>query len=961
MLWERRRGGVLSLGKLFGKGDPEGNGNTAWGYHTSYSTEYNDNTTAVGYEALYTNRTDENTAVGAYALHDNTEGKDLTAVGFKALENNIGLRLGDFGVLGYANTAVGAFSQKYNLEGFNNTSIGASALKYNLVGFSNTAAGSLALYVNQSSWNTAMGDSSMLTNTVGAFNTAAGGSSLLLSTAGYYNDSTGYSSMSVAVAPFYNVADGVIALSSVLFPMRNVAIGYNSMGGQPTSILNPITYAPVYSFSDNVAVGFNAMPSNRESANVAVGSEALLSNIYGRRLVGVGYQALWNNIGGEITIQGEYNTAVGYQALYDNRTGYENTAIGAYSLVGQLTGASSAIGFGSKNTLLGAFSYIDGGDCNVCIGDRANDYGFYDVIIGQDAQNDIDIFLKKSPATAQCVVIGCQAYTAGKDNTDLNVENNVAIGYKTYTRDNQTVAVGYYNRVNGVGSTAVGSYAMIYGTDGVAIGNYSYIDVPIPGVDQPVEAQFSTAVGQSSLCIGKYNTSIGADAQIKGTCNTCLGFYSSGQNTTKAKAGYSNIKAINGNTFLGAYSGGTSGKAFLSLVGDYNIAVGYGSQIVGQQNQNYNIAIGTYSQSVGTSNAVAIGPYAYAKDDRTVAIGYYAQAEDGFAIAIGDSSQCDAGQSIAIGDSSKITGGPNGSGAIAIGPDSEVKQSANAIAIGRQAEVNGANDAIAIGPGARASSKSAIAIGKNANADGQADIIIGGTTQGIPKLHKIWIGAKNLGAAPAPPLGGPLGDEVRALPVIPVGGGEDGTVIIGDMVTHPPETGFQIFGLKAGNAAAEFGNVGWDPGTGNLYFGPCPVCVAAGPLEGDLDIEDDEWVLRAIKDNGSDKLLALQPLLKRGMTRSCNDEEIVTERWVLRTPEDPLEFCPQLLTQDYFGQYHNSFQLDKTFIAMLQIVKRHEAAIMEQQEIMEVQQNEIDELHKEIKELKAQMIRGKKV
>ena len=88
---------------------------------------------------------------------------------------------------------------------------------------------------------------------------------------------------------------------------------------------------------------------------------------------GVGYHALFNNIGGS------FNTAHGTQALENNTGGSQNTAVGVIALLGNTTGSNNtAIGFdaltndptGSNNIALGVAAGLNmfTGSNNILIG-----------------------------------------------------------------------------------------------------------------------------------------------------------------------------------------------------------------------------------------------------------------------------------------------------------------------------------------------------------------------------------------------------------------------------------------------------------------------------------------------------------------------------------------------------------------------------------------------------------------
>lgn len=126
---------------------------------------------------------------------------------------------------------------------------------------------------------------------------------------------------------------------------------------------------------DNFSAGRNAgnltMSGN---FNTAVGDDALSNNASGQGNTAIGPQALWSNT------TGNYNTAFGVDALSSNKTNNDNTAIGVGAL--SITTASD------YNTAVGANAgaNYDNGYNNVFVGANVdvNGAGYYNVIaIGQ--------------------------------------------------------------------------------------------------------------------------------------------------------------------------------------------------------------------------------------------------------------------------------------------------------------------------------------------------------------------------------------------------------------------------------------------------------------------------------------------------------------------------------------------------------------------------------------------------
>jgi len=135
-----------------------------------------------------------------------------------------------------------------------------------------------------------------------------------------------------------NLALGSNALLSNTNGVRNVAIGSSALSSNAVA-------------SDNTAVGFVALGTSTNSGeqNTAVGSLALNSNINGSSNAALGYLAL------QLNTSGNGNVAVGNEALKSNDTAGGNVGIGFRSLTNNTSGTSNvAIGADSAERLTGA-------------------------------------------------------------------------------------------------------------------------------------------------------------------------------------------------------------------------------------------------------------------------------------------------------------------------------------------------------------------------------------------------------------------------------------------------------------------------------------------------------------------------------------------------------------------------------------------------------------------------------
>jgi hypothetical protein len=210
---------------------------------------------------------------------------------------------------GLANTAVGWFSLKSDVNGTFNTAIGAGTLLLN-VGDPNTGNGTE---------NTAVGAAALLFNTTGTQNTANGAFALFNNTTDSFNTATGFQAL------FSNTGDG---------GHNNVATGYQALYNNTTG-------------RRNTGHGSSALYSNTTgNFNVAQGDQALYSNPSGIVNTAIGWGALASNTNcfdPGCTGGGSANTAVGAEALISNTAGGGNTAVGEGALINHLTGNQNIV------------------------------------------------------------------------------------------------------------------------------------------------------------------------------------------------------------------------------------------------------------------------------------------------------------------------------------------------------------------------------------------------------------------------------------------------------------------------------------------------------------------------------------------------------------------------------------------------------------------------------------------
>lgn len=214
--------------------------------------------------------------------------------------------------------------------------------------------------------NTLVGNNSLTANTSGGNNTVVGVAALKTQQQSYRNTAIGYGSMA-----YGDAFAGVWAVD-------NTSIGY-------------LTGANISSGANNTAVGSQALyNTTKGSNNLALGTSSLTNNIEGQGNVGIGYGSL------ATSKNRSYSTAIGYQSMYysENSLTFQdsnNTAVGAYSLMGSTTPANNT---GRFNTALGtlALTANTSGTFNTGIGYNAGSAittGGKNVVIGSNTGSTI--------------------------------------------------------------------------------------------------------------------------------------------------------------------------------------------------------------------------------------------------------------------------------------------------------------------------------------------------------------------------------------------------------------------------------------------------------------------------------------------------------------------------------------------------------------------------------------------
>ena len=172
-------------------------------------------------------------------------------------------------------------------------------------------------------------------------------------------------------------------------------------------------------FLGRLAGGYNSTGYE----NIAIGPYSLYSNTTGNTNIAIGVNSLYSNT------TGIYNAAIGMNALYYNTIGYQNLAMGYHALYKNINGSGNvAVGY---NALINNTSGINNvGVGASCLG--TNSTGNYNVAFGRAA----GYTLTGSSNT-------CIGYYAGyNDNQLATAVNSMALGANSFCNRSNQVVIG---------------------------------------------------------------------------------------------------------------------------------------------------------------------------------------------------------------------------------------------------------------------------------------------------------------------------------------------------------------------------------------------------------------------------------------------------------------------------------------------------------------------------------------
>lgn len=226
---------------------------------------------------------------------------------------------------------------------------------------------------------------------------------------------------------------------------HNVGVGYQALEDNITG-------------ENNTGIGYLALTANQTGGqNTAVGQASLHTNVAGGGNTGIGYHALFATTGSN-------NTAVGNGTLGNNAVGEFNAALGTQALTFNTAGSNTAMGYrasysnnaGTRNAAFGlqSLNFNISGNDNVAVGYRSGytATGSGNVYLGSEAGNsavgDNKLFIENTGANEDNALIygefGADATTTGNV---LRTNGELQIGNPTGAGYAMPTADGTANQV----------------------------------------------------------------------------------------------------------------------------------------------------------------------------------------------------------------------------------------------------------------------------------------------------------------------------------------------------------------------------------------------------------------------------------------------------------------------------------------------------------------------------------
>ena len=393
--------------------------------------------------------------------------------------------------------------------------------------------------------------------------------------------------------------------------------------------------------------------------------------------------------------------------------GVGSVAVGAFAKAGTRIEADGAVAIGGSQASTGAFA--DGNNA-IAIGQASNANAAKAISIGSDTIASHE-WTSAYGGRAEAKNLGATALGSW---TQASGEFSIAVGGSDrFGRNNDAATIASGDR-----STAIGRNAKSAGADAIALGTSTQAS----GVE-------AVAIGKDAASTASKALAFGQGAQAKESDTVAVG--------TGAQATLANSIAIGKNSVAtGVFASDRKGRAIAvgfntQALGEDSVAIGSGvdanAAALAQNRQS--VALGWQARATGTTQAVAIGPQAYASGAQSTSIGNNTRATGDSSIAIGGDDWDDAKKSVnaqyKVLTGSDMSGGYQGT-----------TSATAAVAVGVKAQATGALST-AFGPGTIASGLGASAFGVGASATQDKSVAIGAGSTTTINAEKITTATVN--------------------------------------------------------------------------------------------------------------------------------------------------------------------------------------------------------------------------
>ena len=264
-------------------------------------------------------------------------------------------------------------------------------------------------------------------------------------------------------------------------------------------------------------------------------------------------------------VVGENNRLYSYNGYvfgtYNNVYASGATVFGRANLVG-IDGNTPANGtdflaVGLGNTVQAAYGTAIGSQ-NMIESKYGTALGQYNQVLGKDkaGQMSVAVGYNNTTSTSASVAIGINNNLDSSNKPTANGKSSTVVGIRSVAVGERSTSLGVYNTTHSTNTVALGAYNEVNGDNSVTIGSFNNWHNKGDGKNW---VKYKS--GESSVALGAYNTNLGDFSNA---------------------IGYQNVAAGQYNSVFGALNQSNVMKG--TLVGYQNFGMGYGSIIVGSQN-----------------------------------------------------------------------------------------------------------------------------------------------------------------------------------------------------------------------------------------------------------------------------------------------------------------------------------------------------------------------------------------